>query len=167
MKTRALDFVPNTLVTTESESYPPKFDGLQGYKDHIRRNNLTIADAAFVRNARAMHQADESSQTYAYVFSAPPAVHGADLSYTFYDTGAIANINVTLAEIMERYIIQFAVTGSPNAPGLPIFPSAKPGSAIQNLGNGFVGPVWDEMAIEQLRERCEFWQKAPYSTQYN
>lgn len=184
-------FVPNTLVTSDAAFrayltslitpladnisalnqitqvlYPPIFDGSQGYTDQVQRNNLTIADAAFVCNTRAMHQASGLSQTYAYVFSAPPAVHGADLPYTFYDTGATASINVTLAEIMQRYITQFAETGSPNAPDLPKFPSAKPRPVVQNLGSDFIGPVQDEGGIKKLRERCHFWQNAPYLTKY-
>lgn len=177
-------FVPNTLVTNESsytaffeslfrqpltssptalhrltqELYPPVFDGSQGYTTQTERNNLTIADATFVCNARFMDLALFTPPTYAYVFSVPPAVHGADLAYTFYDFGDIPGINTTLAVIMQDYISRFAETGQPNAPSLPFFPPARPGTTVQNLGNEGVGPTLDEGGIRQLSERCQFWQ---------
>ncbi|KAL8720942.1 MAG: hypothetical protein Q9225_002269 [Loekoesia sp. 1 TL-2023] len=155
----ALDRVTQVL-------YPPIYDGSKGYRNQVERNNLTVADAIFVCNARAMHQADDVPQTYAYVFSGPPALHGDDLVYTFYDSGPASGINTTVAEIMQRYITQFAETGDPNAPDLPQFPAARPTATVQNLGSDFVGPSQDEGGMQQLEERCQFWQDAPYLTKY-
>ena len=180
-------FVPNTLVTDETSYeaflrslitqlahsatnlnyitkvlYPPVFDGSQGYTNQVERNNLTIADLALVCNARFMDQADFHPATYAYEYSVPPAVHGADLTYTFYDFGPVAGVNTTLAEIMQGYLTRFAETGQPNAPTLPSFPSARPGPTVQNLGIDFVGPMRDERGIKQLGKRCQFWQDVPY-----
>ena len=180
-------FAPNKLVTDESsyaaylESlitplannatalniitqvlYPPVFDGSQGYTNQMQRINLTIADAVLVCNARFMDQASFLPSTYAYEFSVPPAVHGADLSYTFYDFASVAGVNTTVAEILQGYITRFTETGQPNAPTLPSFTSARPGLTVQNLGSDFVGPMQDEGEITQLPERCQFWQEAPY-----
>ena len=182
-------FVPNTLVTDEAsyEAYlksliiplvtnasaldfisqtldPPIFDGSQGYSTQTERNNLTIADATIVCNARFLDQASFIPQTYAYEWFVPPAVHGADLPYTFYDSGPIPSINTTVAEILQGYIARFVETGQPNAPSLPSFPAARPGLQVQNPGNEFVGPVTDERGIKQLPERCQFWREAPYLT---
>lgn len=180
-------FVPNTLVTNDSsytaffesllrpstssptalhqltqELYPPVFDGSQGYTTQTERNNLTIADATFVCNTRSMNQAPFIAAPYAYVFSVPPALHGADLSYTFYDFGSIPGVNTTVAEILQGYILRFAETGQPNAPGLPVFPHARPGTTVQNLGIEGVGPALDEGGIRQLNKRCQFWHDMPY-----
>lgn len=180
-------FIPNTIVTDESsyasylESffqplasdaaalrtitqvlYPPVFDGSQGYTTQVERNNLTIADANFVCNTRYINQANFLRTTYAYEWFVPPAVHGADLSYTFYDFGDVPGVNTTVATILQGYIVRFAQTGQPNAPNLPLFPPAKPGTTVQNVGSDFVGPIADERGIEQLPERCNFWQNAPY-----
>ena len=182
-------FVPNTLLTNESSYeayllslitplandatalnqitqvlYPPVFDSSQGYIDQVERNNLTIADGLLVCNARFIDQADFISPTYAYEWSVPPAVHGADLAYTFYDFGPVTGVNTTVAEIMQRYITRFAEVGSPNAPTLPFFPPARlaSGRAVQNLGSDFVGAMLDERGIQQLPERCQFWQDPPY-----
>ena len=196
-------FVPNTELTNDSsytayfdslfkpvtnnrtalgqivqELYPPIFNGSQGYTTQTERNNLTMADAAVVCNSRYINQASFVSAPYAYEFSVPPAVHGADLPYTFYDFGDIPGINTTVAEIMQGYILQFAETGQPNAPGLPAFPRASsgmmvqnsdgpslpafppasPGMMVQNLGIEGVGPMLDEGGVRQLEKRCQFWQ---------
>ena len=180
-------FVPNTLVTNESsyasyfESYfqplasdanalrrltqvlyPPVFDGSQGYTTQVERNNLTFADAVLVCNTRYINQANFLHTTYAYEWFVPPAVHGNDLPYTFYDFGEVTGVNTTVAKILQGYIVRFAQTGQPNAPNLPLFPPARPGRTVQNIGSNFVGPISDERGIEQLPERCEFWQSAPY-----
>ena len=180
-------FIPNTLITNDSsyasylESfflplatnatalryitqrlYPPIFDGSQGYTNQTERNNLTIADAIFVCNTRFINQANFVPTTYAYEWSVPPGVHGADLSYTFYDFEPVPGVNTTVAEIMQGYLTRFAETGQPNYPVLPFFNPARPGLTVQNLGSDFIGPMADESGINQLSERCQFWQDVPY-----
>ena len=183
-------FVPNTLVTNESSYvsylksvitplannatalryitqtlYPPIFNGSQGYTSQTERNNLTVA-AAFVCNARFMDQAPFIPTTYAYEFSVPPAVHGADVPYTFHDFAPVPGVNATVAAVLQGYLTRFAETGQPNAPTLPFFHPARPGLTVQNLGNDFVGPMADERGIRQLSERCRFWQDVPYLLAY-
>ncbi|EED14541.1 carboxylesterase, putative [Talaromyces stipitatus ATCC 10500] len=183
-------FVPSTIVTNESSYreflqsvfpsladnpeklffitqtlYPPIFNGGQGYTTQTERNNITIGDAVQVCNTRYMNQAAFLPATYAYQFSVPPAVHGADLSYTFYDFGSAVDtdeVNATVAMILQHYITQFAATGSPNAHKLPYFPPATGGLGVQNLGSDFVGPMQDESGVRDLPERCHYWQQAPY-----
>ena len=152
----ALNFVTQVL-------YPPVFDGSQGYTTQAERNNLTIADAIIVCNARFMDQASFLPKPYAYEFSVPPVVHGADLTYTFYDFDPVPGVNATVAEIMQGYITRFAETGLPNvAPTLPTFPPARPGRTVQILGNRGVRPMLDEGGVQQLEDRCQFWQDVPY-----
>lgn len=180
-------FVPNKVITNESSYatylkslitplannptalhyitqilYPPVFDGSQGYTDQLQRNNLTIADATFVCNARLMDQASFLPRTYAYEFSVSPALHGADLPYTFYDFGPVLGINTTVAEILQGYITRFAETGQPHALTLPFFPPARPGLTVQHLGSDFVGPMMTDGGINQPRKRCRFWQDSAY-----
>ena len=183
-------FVPNSFITNESsyaaylksvilplasnatalnfitqELYPPVFDGSQGYTTQTERTNLTLADI-FVCNARFMDQASFVHKPYAYEFSVPPAVHGADVVYTFYDFGSVSGVNTTLAEIMQGYLTRFAETGQPNHPSLPFFGPTGPRLTVQNLGSDFVGPMLDERGIKQLPKRCRFWQDVPYLLDY-
>ena len=157
----ALRYITQTL-------YPPIFNGSQGYTNQTERNNLTVA-AAFDCNARFMDQATFLPPTYAYEFSVPPALHGTDVAYTFYDfdpAAAPGVVNATVAAILQGYLTRFAETGQPNAPTLPFFHPARPGLTVQNLGNDFVGPMPDERGIRQLSERCRFWQDVPYLLAY-
>jgi len=146
--------------------YPPVFDGSQGYTNQIQRNNLTIADATIVCNTRFIDQASFLPTTYAYEFSTPPAMHAAELPYTFYDLEPVPGINTTVAEILQGYITRFAEIGQPYASTLPFFPPTRPGLTVQNLGSDFVGPMLDERGINQLPERCRFWQDVPYLSIY-
>lgn len=98
-----------------------------------------------------MNQAMFFHPTYAYQFSVPPAVHGADLKFTFYDFEPTTGVNTTVAEIMQYYTAQFAQMGRPNAPGLPSFPQRNPDSWLQNLGNDFVGPISDDRESSNCR----------------
>jgi carboxylesterase type B len=160
---------PEKLLFITQTLYPPIFNGDQGYTTQAERNNITIGDAVQVCNTRYMNQAAFLPATYAYKFSVPPAVHGADLSYTFYDFGSAADddnngdgVNATVAMILQHYITQFAATGSPNAHELPYFRPATGGLGVQNLGSDFVGPMQDESGVDRLPERCLYWQQAPY-----
>lgn len=151
----ALNYITQVL-------YPPIFDGSQGYTTQAERNNLTIADASFVCNTRSLNQAAFRPPTYAYEWSVPPAVHGADLAYTFYDFDPSLGVNTTVAETMQRYFARFAETGQPNAPTLPLFKAARGELTVQEMGNDGIGPMLDERGIKQLAERCRFWQEVPY-----
>ncbi|KAL9057560.1 MAG: hypothetical protein Q9162_002293 [Coniocarpon cinnabarinum] len=143
--------------------YPPVFDGSQGYTNQMQRNNVTFADAVLVCNTRAMDTAPFTNSTYAYEFTGSPAIHGADLAYTFYDFGETPGINTTVAETFQAYIVAFASNLNPNAKGLPELASIKAsGGKVMSIGSGGFDMVPDEGGIAKLKERCEYWQHAPY-----
>jgi carboxylesterase type B len=101
-------------------------------------------------------------QTYAYLFTAPPALHGQELYYVFYNKQPtdvfFRPINVTLAHIMQDYWINFAQFGSPNGEGLPHFPKWGHNSKVQGLSLAGVGPTQDSTD----KERCDWWQLSLY-----
>ncbi|KAL9577504.1 MAG: hypothetical protein Q9212_006323 [Teloschistes hypoglaucus] len=174
-------FAPNTLVTDESSYkafvttlipplaedpsslhhitqvlYPPIFDGSHGYTNQAERNNLTIAHAVIICNARL------SFPVYTYKFAVPPATHGSDLANTFYDKGPSEKINTTIAAILQKYILEFTETGQPNSQGLPRFDPVGKGSFTSlDIGSDFVGMV-EEARVLDLEKQCRFWQDAPY-----
>lgn len=150
------------LDTVSRVLYPPIFDGSQGYVSQAQRANLTIADAVFVCSARVLGNASFEAPPFAYEYTVPPAIHGEDLAYTFYDFGAPAGLNTTVATTLQQYITNFALYGNPNARGLPQFSSDRDGSLVQNIGVTGIGPLKDEGGIAQLNARCQFWQHALY-----
>ena len=155
----ALDMITKSL-------YPPIFNGSQGYMNQTQRNNLTIADAALVCNARFMDQAPFTWPTYAYAWSLPPGLHGADLPYTFYDFGDVPGVDTKVATTLQGYILAFTVRRDPNAPGLPHFAIAGDSGSVQNLDSQYVGPMPDEGGVKRLGERCDYWQDVPYLARY-
>ena len=157
---------PKQLAMITKVLYPPDFSGVQGYTNQTERNNLTIADAFFVCNTRALNAAAFVPQGYAYEYTVPPAVHGADLPYTFYEAGDMEGVNLTVAVTLQKYITDFAQTRDPNGAGLPEFPPTQKGAFVQNIGLQGIGPMADEGGIKQIDKRCLFWQSAPYLTKY-
>jgi carboxylesterase type B len=101
-------------------------------------------------------------RSYTYLFSVPPALHGQELYYVFYNEQATdlfhRPINVTLAHIVQDYWINFARTGSPNGEGLPHFAQWGNDSIVQGLSLAGVGPTPDTTD----NARCRWWQLGFY-----
>lgn len=148
-------------ITTEL--YPQVYDGSEGYLDPIQRVALSAAELAFVCNTFYFNTAF-LNKTYAYHFSIPPALHGDDVAYTFYNGQGVDDYYVKSVEValaMQDWFVSFTKTGVPTSPdvkGVPDFPQYGADAKIMNIGvNGF--------SIEQDdadSERCEWWQKGLY-----
>jgi cholinesterase len=98
------------------------------------------------------------SHTYSYIFSVPPALHGQELYYVFYngqETDVFFRpINVTLAHVMQDYWINFAERGDPNGVGVPKWGRRNDdGKVVQELGIAGVGPIQDPGD----EKRCAWW----------
>lgn len=154
IKNGVLDRVTHSL-------YPPVYNGTYGYTNPIQRFALTVADVVFQCNTdyfnRAFHR-----QTFAYMFDIPPALHGADIPYTFYDPGAnsssgVANPSVAFA--LQDYITSFTQMGHPSSTIGPVFEHYGEKSHLQRLGPVNITTIRDPTA----NSRCRFWQTAPYA----
>jgi carboxylesterase type B len=88
-----IDYLLNVL-------YPPVFDGSYGYTDSVSRGALITGDYAIQCNTDYLNHAF-GNRTYAYRFDVPPALHGQDLAYTFYNATPGSVANVTLACAMQ------------------------------------------------------------------
>jgi cholinesterase len=101
-------------------------------------------------------------RAYSYIFTTPPAMHGQELYYVFYNGQSTdvfyRPINVTLAHIMQDYWINFARFGNPNAKGLPYFSRWGNDSSLQQLSLADIGPTRDPTD----NERCRWWQLGLY-----
>lgn len=146
-------FSPSQICTVTEQLYPAQFDGSLGYTNQFDRVSLTLAEATIVCNARYLDDAFNGS--YAYEFAVPPAIHSADLSYTFYDSMSEGGVNVSLAELMQAYFTEFSTTGSPDGPGLPAFPMNADWT-VQDFNSTNFGPMKDPASAR----RCAWWQAA-------
>lgn len=143
--------------------YPPNFNGSYGYTNQIERTALSIADFTITCNAHFL--ASSLPGAYAYLFSAPPGLHGEDIAYTFFngDTSSSdegAPVISTVAVAFQRYLISFAMTGKPTALGFEVFIPYGNNATASNIGVGQLGAHIRDPAA---REQCKFWQAAPYS----
>lgn len=152
-----------TIAFITGTLYPPVFDNSHGYIDQTGRAALLISEFIFTCNTRFLDLA-YWNKTFSYYFTVPPGFHGDDLAYTFFngDTSTPDEgvpVNVTLANALQTYITSFAMTGNPNAAGVPFFPIYGANSSTQVLGlQGFGTQITDTVA----NARCDYWQKALY-----
>ena len=138
--------------------YPAIYDGTYPYTSGLARTVLIVSESIFTCNTNYLDRA-YGNNTYAYEFSVPPAEHGYDIAYTFYNGVAGAEMVVEqVAQAMQQYITDFAQTGTPNGAGVPMFNMYGSGSNEENLNvTGFM-PMRDPTA----NARCAWWQKAQY-----
>ncbi|EKD18586.1 uncharacterized protein L3040_005955 [Drepanopeziza brunnea f. sp. 'multigermtubi'] len=175
-RTNASDYILNTL-------YPDVLDGSLGYTNPVSRGAAIVSEALFSCNAQYLSKAfsslqkpggeapgpgpGEGGRVWSYLFSVPPALHGDDVMYTFYEGPAAAVKNDTLAVMMQRYFMNFVAGGDPNGEGLPAFGTySSEGTAVEAGGVGMLmefGLNRTEMRVDNLpAERCGWWQQALY-----
>ncbi len=135
--------------------YPGVYDGSQPYTSGLARTVLLVSESIFTCNTHYLDLA-YGNKTYAYEFSVPPAEHGYDVAYTFYNGVAGAEMVVQkVAQSMQQYITDFVQTGAPNGAGVPKFPMYGTSSMEQNLNVTGFSPMTDPTA----NPRCAWWQK--------
>jgi carboxylesterase type B len=149
------DSVVSYIIST---LYPAVYDGSQPYRNGLQRTIFLLSELIFTCNTNYLARAYDN-KTYNYQFSVPPALHGFDIPYTFYN-GAVPNrfFNTTVAVALQEYITSFAKDGVPNVEGLPEFPIYGPEGTELNLNVTGIGPIPDPTN----NPRCLYWQKALY-----
>lgn len=98
---------------------------------------------------------------YNYLFNVPPAFHGDDIPYTFFENDGTDDpkVDANLALTFQEYLLNFVRKGDPNAKGLPRFEEygsddenwtldvkAKASGGLKRIGN------------PGANERCFGWQ---------
>lgn len=149
------DTIADYLVTV---LYPAKYDGSQTYSSPLERTFRIVSDSAFVCNTNYINKAFKN-QTWAYEFQVPPALHGLDVQYTFYQgtgTNLSAGLIAPVAEAFQGYITNFAKNGNPNGPGLPFFPIQGTNATMQGINATYIQPQTDDT----VNARCAWWQQA-------
>lgn len=149
---------PEVLNEVTEVLYPPVFNGTYGYTTDVQRLALAVSDLVFQCNTAYLNRA-YNQQTYAYLFSIPPALHGQDLPYTFFSGSNSTSLNTTVAIAMQQYITSFVQTGIPKSSIGPIFHKHGARSNIMDFSNSGISEILDTTD----NARCRFWQSAPYA----
>lgn len=79
------------------------------------------------------------------------------MPYTYYNGPSARVGNETVALTLQTYLTQLAVTGQPNAKGVPEFPLYGDGLMLDIGSEGF-----NAIQDTQINQRCQWWQKALY-----
>jgi carboxylesterase type B len=148
----ALDYLTDVL-------YPPVYDGSEGYTNGIRRAIKITTEGSFTCNTNFINRA-YGNQTYAYEFQVPPALHGQDVAYTYYN-GQGTNLTglplfAPVAEVLQGYLTNFVKTGNPNGANLPYFPMQGNNASMNGLNVSGTTTETDPT----VNERCTWLQKA-------
>ena len=148
---QSLNYILNVL-------YPAVFDGTYGYRSNLERLFLLIGESSFTCNTNYISKA-YNNQTYNYEFEVPPALHGFDVAYTFYNgqgTNISAGLFAPVAEAHQAYITNFVKTGNPNGVGVPSFPMQGMNASMNGLNVTGIMTKRDPTS----NPRCAWWQKA-------
>lgn len=134
--------------------YPAK-----SYKSTVDLEIFSISEATFTCNTNYLARA-YGNKTYSYQFSIPPAFHGEDVPFTYYNGNVsqvfgFANIAISL----QQLITSFAETGVPSAKGAPKFPTYGSNAQMMNLNVTGLNVMTDPNA----NKRCYWWQKGLYN----
>ncbi|QSZ31432.1 hypothetical protein DSL72_000997 [Monilinia vaccinii-corymbosi] len=153
----------STLSYVTGTLYPPVYNGSYPYRSFFERASLITADISFTCNTRYLNTAF-LNKTYSYYFTVPPGLHGEDIAYTFFngDTTTLnvgLPVNATVAAVLQRYIMNFAMTGNPNGRGVPFFPEYQKNATTVVLGSTGLGSLQTDTTANK---RCEWWQQALY-----
>lgn len=154
-----VDYIVNTL-------YPANFSDPMisaRYSSGINRTIAMVNEEIFICNTNYLARAF-NNETYNYEFQVPPALHGQDVSYTYWNgettdnSTGLSHMVAPIAKIMQGYITNFIATGNPNGPGLPVFP--KQGQNATMLGIGADVANIKVQRDDTANKRCLWWQKA-------
>ncbi|KAI9694223.1 MAG: hypothetical protein M1820_009122 [Bogoriella megaspora] len=161
------DADPLVILYISTQLYPSVFDGSQGYTSQLQREALLVSEYVFTCNDFYLAKAF-GNQTYEYVFSVPPGIHGEDIPYTFFN-GIISNVPASGAQssavaiALQEYVTNFAETGDPNGDGLVNFPMYGPNATVQIINVNPDQSVNLTQGIDPAaNSRCNWWQQAQY-----
>lgn len=124
--------------------------------DEWRRTVDLFSDVIFTCNAQALAQAF-GNKAYRYIFNIPPAYHGDDIPYTFYNGPGFDPLVKSdwAAVVHQEYISDYITYGMPGCGGTsPCFPTYgyDSNSLSMNLTEvKIMRDPWDN-------ERCHFMQ---------
>jgi hypothetical protein len=157
---------PPTLPTSGDvpEDYKPNITrsmNVNGYNTGHGRQALLTSETVITCLTYYVNKAFKG-KAHSYIFTVPPALHGQELYYVFYNGQAsdvfYQPMNVTVAHMMQDYWLNFARSGNPNGKGLPYFSKWGNNSTLQSISLAGVGPTRDPTD----NDRCRWWQRALY-----
>lgn len=114
--------------------YPPIYNGSYPYSSDVERAVLMTNEFFFaaVQQTLLQETIHHGTAVHAYEFAIPPAIHGSDIPYTFYN-GPTPNVDTSVATIIQHAIAGFAKNGVPDTSSLSIGSWPRYGSNATTL----------------------------------
>jgi carboxylesterase type B len=152
-----------TLEYLSSVLYPEVYNGSYPYTTPFGRLDLAVSDFTFSCSPSLLSSAFLKSNltTHQYLFSIPPGNHTEDVPYTFYNGPVTSVQNETVADILQKYINNFAANGNPNGNGLPVFEDYG-GKKVLDINKTSIAMIEDQGV-----ERCKWWQQGLFGDDFN
>ncbi len=126
------------------------------------RTANTLADLGISCNTNYLGRA-YGNNTYNYLFSVPPALHGQDVPFTFFNGPNPLVSSAPVAVALQNYITSFAMSGSPNEEGVPVFNLYGPENEVQSLNGNATAAQIQEVQDPSANGRCAWWQQGLYA----
>ncbi|TVY14867.1 Carboxylesterase patB [Lachnellula arida] len=153
----------NQSITYVTEDlYPEAYNG-QPYNTTYGRTAQAISDYLVGCNAHLLASIPGS---FGYYFSVPPAIHGEDIAYTFFNGDTSTSdegltVQAPIATGFQDIIGTFVVAGGAGLIEEGILPYGE-NFTVTNIGvTNFKGQIGDPAA---RAAQCNFWTEAPYDT---
>ena len=158
-----ITYVTNTLYPAKNASgqYPTSARSL--YSTPQQRSDLMTKDFMITCNSIVMAKAYQDVSSYYYEFRIPPAIHAQDLAYTYFPNTETTPFDASIAVLLQKYIAQFVLEGSPNGPyHVPYWANYKQSSNTNPSAIAFTRAGSENITLTSVLDRCEFWNKEYY-----
>ena len=111
-----ISYINNTL-------YPPPPAPDRPYKSQFERLSLLDADVYNLCWTVLLSATYSRTGTHNFIFGVDPGYHAQDLAYTFYNARPFQkDVNVTVAQTLQRAVTNFVLRENPNGGREPRFP---------------------------------------------
>ncbi|PLB34954.1 alpha/beta-hydrolase [Aspergillus candidus] len=153
---------PSVLQYAANTLYPPIYNGSHEYTTPFQRTSVALDDMFMQCQNKHLSQTFRNS-SYAYVFSAPPALHGQDLDYIFYNPQHPQMrlrglpLNTTTAQALQDYVLSFVASGTPRSNLGPVIPRYGAAERVLDVGGSDLTIVRDPVD----ERRCQYWLEQP------
>lgn len=164
--------VPDSVLDEVDKKYP--IGKIEFAKEKILKVADFLDDVAIQCNTHFLTEATLDDTTwppvsvYRYVYNIVPAIHGADVPYTFHPSiSTKPAVNEGVAKHWQQSMVNFTQFRDPNDVDSEAWPRYKKDNRkLMNYGSAgqWLIPNFDVKAgdDELDRSKCDYWQDAPY-----
>ena len=142
-----------------NQIYPPIYDGSLPYTTPQQRSDLAVKEYLITCQTVSIAKAYRN-QTHNYIFGIAPAIHAQDLAYTYYPNGVTPGFYPKVATTLQKYLVNFVLTGNPNKDEMGLAPWPLFGQRAAAIN--FTETGVSQTISDSANSRCAFWNRADY-----